>query len=281
MNVLNWTMSSANFQQFMRTDQHFDVVVAEVCVCDALLGFGKHFDAPIIGTSAFGASKWTTDLVGSPNFASYVPHQTSLYSDRMTFWERMYNSLTFWFDDLAFALYYIPLQQRVMEQIFPNTTNWPTIDEIRRNVSLVLLNTHTTLGTARPYAPNMIEVGGMQINREYNPLTPTVQQFLDGAKHGAIYLSLGSNVLLSKLPDTQRNAILNAFGAYPKVRLLIKCDDQVVVPSHAAADVLVEPWFSQEAVLAHPNVRVFATHGGLLSTTGKYGQHLLASNFVE
>lgn len=270
LNMLNWTISSENFQKFIKTDQQFDVIVIEVVLCDALLGFGQHFNAPIVATSAFGASKWTTDLVGSPNFASYVPHQTALYTDRMTFWQRMYNSLTFWFEDIAHPLYYTPIQHKIMKEIFPNTTNWPSLDEIRRNVSLVLLNTHTSIGTARPYAPNMIEVGGMQINREYDPLTPKIQQFLDEADDGAIFVSLGSNVLLSKLPEKEKNAILNGFRAYPKVRLLIKCDDPLVVPSHDVSDVLVEPWFSQEAVLAHPNIKVFVTHGGLLSTTGKY-----------
>lgn len=268
--ILNWTITSENFQRFLKTDQHFDVIVAEIVMCDALLGFGQHFNAPIIGTSAFGASKWTTDLVGSPNFASYVPHQTALYSDRMTFWERMYNSMTFWFEDIVYSLYYLPRQQQKMEDIFPNTTNWPTLNEIRQNVSLVLLNTHTTLGTARPYAPNMIEVGGMQINREYNPLPPKMKAFLDGAKHGAIFVSLGSNVLISKLPDKEKAAILNAFADYPKVRILIKCDDPLVLPSHKPSDVLVDAWYPQEAVLAHPNLKGFVTHGGLLSTTGKY-----------
>lgn len=269
LTTLEMVITSENFQKFLATDQHFDVVVIEMCLCDALLGLGKHFNAPIIATSAFGASKWTTDLVGTPNFASYIPHHMSTYSDRMTFWQRMHNTLTIWFEELAFKMYFIPIQQRMLERIFPHATNWPTIDAIRRSVALVLLDTHVTFAPTRPYTPNMIEVGGMHINQEHESLSPKVRKFLDEATNGAIVLSLGSNVLLSKLPEVEREAILNAFSAYPKIRFLIKCDDPVVIPSHAEADVLVEPWLTQKAVLAHPNVRVFITHAGLLSVMGE------------
>lgn len=267
-NMTEWTISSRNLQNFMKTKQHFDVVVVEVCADEALLAFGNYFNAPVVGISAFGASKWTTDLVGSPNFASYVPFTLNSYTDRMTFWQRMYNSLSFWFEDLTFSFYYLPKQQEMMEKLFPEAKNWPSIEEIRRNVSLVLLNTHTTLGTPRPYAPNMIEVGGMQIQPE-DPLPSKIQIFLDEAFDGAIFVSLGSNVLIDKLPEHQINAIVNAFKPFPKVRILIKSDKHVVIPSHNASDVLIEPWFSQQSILAHKNIKLFMTHGGHLSTTGK------------
>lgn len=267
--LTNCTFSSKNFQQFLKNKQHFDVVVVESCLQDALFGLSHHFNAPLIVTSAFGATKWTTDLVGAPNFASYIPHLNNHYSDHMTFWQRMYNSLMFWFEDIAMPLYFTAKQQKIMEESFDNAEQWPSLEEIRRNVSLVLLNSHVTYGTVRPYTPNMIEVGGMQIKQSVDRLPPKIQTFLDEAADGAIYCSLGSNVLLTKLPEDQRNAILNAFAAYPKLRILVKSDEEVTIPSHNQADVLVEPWFSQQSILAHKNVKLFVTHGGLLSTTGK------------
>lgn len=157
----------------------------------------------------------------------------------------------------------------MMEKLFPDAKNWPSLEEIRRNVSLVLLNTHVTIGTPRPYGPNMIEVGGMQIQKEIAPLPKKIEIFLDDAKDGAIFVSLGSNVLINKLPtDHQLNAIVNAFRPYPNYRILIKSEENIVIPSHKESDVIVEPWFDQQSILAHKNIKLFITHGGLLSTTG-------------
>ncbi|XP_031634155.1 UDP-glucuronosyltransferase 2B15-like isoform X2 [Contarinia nasturtii] len=263
----NITFSSANFQKFLRTEQHFDVIVIESCLQDALYALSQHFQAPLIVTTASGATKFSTDLVGSPNFPSYIPHIYTHYTDRMTFWQRIYNSLSFWFEDLTFPIYFAPKQQEIMEKSFTNAKNWPSLEEIKRNVSLVLLNTHVTYGTPRPYPQNMIEVGGIQIKSDVDPLPVKIQQFLDEAKDGVIYLSLGSNVLLTKLSKHQIDAILNGFSAYPSTRLLIKSDKHLIIPSHKQSDVLVEPWFPQQSILAHKSVTIFISHGGILSTS--------------
>lgn len=269
MEMWNWTVSSKNFQDFLKIEQSFDAIVVENLLSDALLGLGQHYNAPVIALSAFGAAKYTTDLVGTPNFASYVPFTSNHYTDRMNFWQRMYNSLSFWFEDITMPYYFISKQQEAMEKLFPEAKNWPSLEEIRRNVSLVLLNTHTTIGTPRPYAPNMIEVGGMQIHKEITPLPLKIQKFLDEAKNGAIFVSLGSQVLLHRLPKEKLNAIASAFTAYPNYRILIKNDEHIAIPSHKQSDVLVQPWFDQQSILAHENIKLFVSHGGLLSTTGK------------
>lgn len=70
--------------------------------------------------------------------------------------------------------------------------------ELKRYVSLVLLNTHVTLGSPRPYAQNMIEVDGMHkhIDRDVKPSPANFQKFSNDAKDSATFFSLGSNVQL-------------------------------------------------------------------------------------
>jgi len=45
-----------------------------------------------------------------------------------------------------------------------------SFNEALNNVSLILLNTHFSSGMVRPYVPNMIEVGGIQVKPEASPL---------------------------------------------------------------------------------------------------------------
>lgn len=74
INISNFTLTHPKTKAFLETDHEFDVIILEIFLTEPLLGFAKRFNAPIIGFSTFGASKWTTDLVGSPSPLSYVPH---------------------------------------------------------------------------------------------------------------------------------------------------------------------------------------------------------------
>lgn len=260
--LVNWTMHSENFKQLLRSDEQFDVVIVEIFGSDALIGLGHHFNAPVIGLSGFGASKWTSDLVGTPIIPSFVPYPFNGFSDRMSFLQRLYNSASYWFEDIVMPLIYTPNQQKMLEKIFPNATNMPSLDDLKRNISLVLINTHVTMGTPQPYAPNMIEIGGAHINRIVEPLEPEIKKFLDEAEHGVIYIAFGTNVQFSKLPADKKNAIANAFSEYPHIRIVIKSEEYFSIPSHHPKDVLVRSWFAQQSILAHPKVKLFITHGG-------------------
>lgn len=72
--ISNFTLMHPKMKKFLETDQDFDVIVLEIFLDEPLLGLAHKFNAPIVGFSTFGASKWTTDLVGSPSPLSYVPH---------------------------------------------------------------------------------------------------------------------------------------------------------------------------------------------------------------
>lgn len=72
--ISNFTLNHPKTKKFIASEQEFDVIILEIFLDEPLLGFAHKFNAPVIGFSTFGASKWTTDLVGSPSPLSYVPH---------------------------------------------------------------------------------------------------------------------------------------------------------------------------------------------------------------
>lgn len=263
---INYTRSairSKNLQNFLREDRHYDVVIAEVFVGDAMMALGHYFNAPVIGFSTTAPSKWSSDLVGLSHFSSHVPNLYCGYSDKMNFWQRIYNSLAYWYEDIATELYYRPKQQKLLEQLWPNKTDVPTMNEILRNVSLVFVNSQVAYASPQPMAPNLIEIGGIHINKSDKIYTEEVQRFLDEAKDGAIFFSLGSNVKLSSMDDKVKTIIANSFAEFPNVRILLKNEEDFVIPSHKPADVLVKSWFNQHEILSHPNLRLFITHGGI------------------
>ncbi|KDQ65273.1 UDP-glucuronosyltransferase 2B23, partial [Zootermopsis nevadensis] len=89
-----------------------------------------------------------------------------------------------------------------------------------------------------------------------------LQEFLDGAAKGAVYFSLGSNVRSETMSPEKRRVFLSAFADVPQ-RVLWKweANDTSDVPDN----VKLAKWLPQQDVLAHPNVRLFITQGGLQS----------------
>lgn len=249
-------------QALLKENRTFDAVICEVFMNEAHFGFAEAFRAPLIGLSPFGACHWTTDLVGTPTPLSYVPDVLLQFNDHMDFTQRAIN-LAF----TAFRLVYqswvhLPQQEQLYRKYFPN--NKQNFYHMRKNTALVLLNNHVSLGFPRPYAPNMIEVGGLQIERKRQPLPKDLDEFIKGAKYGVIYFSMGSNLKSSAFPKEKLQAFIDSFARL-KQRVLWKFEDTDFPDK--PDNVYISDWFPQNDVLGHVNVLLFITHGGLLSTT--------------
>ncbi|XP_053688373.1 UDP-glycosyltransferase UGT5-like [Sabethes cyaneus] len=254
-------MQHPNVVNLLKSDEKFDVVILESFIAEQFYGFAQHFDAHLITFSAFGNSLWTNGLVGSPHPTSHLGHFLLSYTDRMTFWERFVNAAFTAFDRFFYSWVYLPNQKKYYDLAFPNAKQ--SFEQQMKNVSLVFLNQHFTLSSPRPYPPNMIEVGGIQIE-DPKPLPKDLQTYLDEAKEGVVYFCMGSNIQSKDLPAEKRDAFLKAFGKL-KQRVLWKFEDENL--PNKPANLKITSWVPQNDVLAHPNVKLFITHGGNLGTT--------------
>ncbi|XP_058980270.1 LOW QUALITY PROTEIN: UDP-glucosyltransferase 2-like [Musca domestica] len=115
-----------------------------------------------------------------------------------------------------------------------------------------------------PLCPNMIEVGGLHIKQKPDPLEEDLQKFLDNSPEGVIYFSMGSNVKSKDLPPQTLKDILSTFAEL-KIKVLWKFELEEL--PNKPANVVIRKWFNQPSILAHPNVKLFISHGGYLSTT--------------
>uniref|UniRef100_A0A8D8GSP1 2-hydroxyacylsphingosine 1-beta-galactosyltransferase n=1 Tax=Culex pipiens TaxID=7175 RepID=A0A8D8GSP1_CULPI len=152
-----------NVVTLLNSNEKFDLVIVESFLTESLYGFAQHFDAPLVTYSTFGNSMWTNDLVGTPAPPSHVAHFLLSYADRMTFWERLVNTAVTILDRVVFEWYYLPKQKRFYEAGFPDARI--SFEDQMRNVSLVFLNQHFSVSSPRPYTPNMVEVGGIQVEK--------------------------------------------------------------------------------------------------------------------
>ncbi|XP_022836581.1 UDP-glucuronosyltransferase 2B15-like [Spodoptera litura] len=90
-----------------------------------------------------------------------------------------------------------------------------------------------------------------------------LKKIMDNAKHGVVYFSMGSNLKSKDMPEELKKSLLQMFGTL-KQTVLWKFEEKM---DNLPSNVHILDWAPQQAILSHPNLAVFITHGGLLSTT--------------
>lgn len=110
----------------------------------------------------------------------------------------------------------------------------------------------------------MIEIGGIHVEPA-KPVEPDdVREFLDSADEGVILFTMGSILNGTNWPIDKRDAFVRAFGKLGQ-KVLWKYENDTI-PNNPG-NIMVKSWLPQRDILAHPNIRAFITHGGLLGAT--------------
>ncbi|KAH8312485.1 hypothetical protein KR044_011015 [Drosophila immigrans] len=249
-------------KQLLESKETFDLVILETVQNDALFGLAQHFKALTIGISSYGTDQHIDELMGNISPLSYNPLLLSSRTEHMNYEQRLRNIWEASIGWLHKRLVHMPGQQKLYKQYFPQASQ--TLEQVLDNFSLMLLGQHFSLSYPRPYLPNMIEVGGLHLKQqEAKPLPDEIAKFVENAEHGVIYFSMGSNIRSSDLPAATRKVLLQTFGSL-KQRVLWKFELEQL--EDKPENVLISKWFPQPDILAHLNVKLFITHGGLLST---------------
>ncbi|CAD7000181.1 unnamed protein product [Ceratitis capitata] len=182
----------------------------------------------------------------------------------MSFTQRAYNTYLSLYDAVMRRWYYMPKMQEMAERHFSGLIEGPLphVRQLEKNISLMLINSHRSLDVPRPSMPGLINVGGIHIKTP-KPLPQDLQNYLDNSTHGVVYFSLGSYMKSIDMPKEKINLILSAFSQL-KQDVLWKFENSSV--GHLPPNVKIQSWLPQNDILAHPNVKVFITHGGIFGT---------------
>ncbi|XP_058832649.1 UDP-glycosyltransferase UGT5-like isoform X2 [Topomyia yanbarensis] len=253
-----------NVKNFTLNDHSkFDLILAEQFYQEAYLMFAHKYQAPIVTIGTFGFAQYMGPMMGMMNMWSHVPHEFLPYTDKMTLTQRTYNSMVSLYELLLRAVYYMPKQEAMARENFAHLEGpLPKIADLERQVSVILLNSHTPLTSTRAKVPGLVQVGGLHIKKP-KTLPNDLRKFLDEAKDGAIYFSLGTNLRSADMPQDKLDSILNVFRSM-KQRVVWKYEDESI--RNLPSNVMIKSWLPQSDILAHRNVKVFITHGGLLGT---------------
>ncbi|KAH8363145.1 hypothetical protein KR084_005935, partial [Drosophila pseudotakahashii] len=243
---------------------HFDLVIMDLWRIDALCGLAAQFEAPIIGMAPYGTDWKIDELVGNVSPMSYLQSPSPQFHALDTYGGRLSHFVERAIAWINYKWRHAKKQRELYRKYFPGIAKEKDLSETSQNFALVLVNQHFTLAPPRPYVPNMIEVGGLHVDQNPKALPTELEDFIQGAgESGVIYFSLGTNVKSKSLSEDRRRVLLETFAGLPQ-RVLWKFEDEQLPGK--PSNVYVSKWFPQQDVLAHPKVKLFITHGGLLST---------------
>ncbi|CAH0564766.1 unnamed protein product [Brassicogethes aeneus] len=243
--------------ELIRSQEKFDVIIVENFMIYAFIGLGHHFKAPVILLTPGPTTYLCNFFVGNPTPSAYIPNIASRLSSDMSLIERIKNVYYDTLGEYLIHQYVIPKHNEIMQEHLPGT---PNLSEITLNVSLILTSSHVSINTPAPTVPAVKEIGGYHVGKP-KQLPSDLQDFLDNAKEGVVLFSLGSNLKSSDLPDHMKNAILKTFSII-KQKVLWKFEEDI---PKKPENVKIMNWLPQNSVLAHPNTKLFISHGGLLS----------------
>ncbi|KAH8346553.1 hypothetical protein KR084_004194 [Drosophila pseudotakahashii] len=250
-------------KDLLASGESFDLVVMETVQTEALFGLAQHFGAQTIGISSYGTDIHIDELMGNISPLSYNPMLLSSRTERMGFEHRLRNVWEASIMWLHKRIVHLPTQRDLYAKYFPTARK--SLEDVLDSFSLMLLGQHFSLSYPRPYLPNMIEVGGLHLQqqRKVKPLPKELAEFVEQSAEGIIYFSMGSNIKSADLPPATRKVLMETFASLPQ-RVLWKFEDDQL--PEKPSNVFISKWFPQPDILAHPNVKLFITHGGLLST---------------
>lgn len=152
-------------QYFIKNEnEKFDLIFVEAFDSDCYLGFVERFKAPYILYSAMALPIWLSDWIYNPGEVAYVPDHMCRLSGRLEFLQRVENVLC---QTVLRGFYWFINQRRsvgIVNKYFG--TDLEDLDAVKKNVSMIFLNSFHCVNGVRPYLPNVVELGGIHMKPE-------------------------------------------------------------------------------------------------------------------
>nr|XP_018901673.1 PREDICTED: UDP-glucuronosyltransferase 2B18-like [Bemisia tabaci] len=240
----------------------FDVAIVEEWIMPFTYTMARLLDeaVPIVSMSSLNTAN-AEHYLGSISSA-----HASLFTfgtDKMDLKERIQNWISYLYGSYTQESVFGNTARRFFRETYGSEIE-SLVDRCWTDISLLMLTSNPLYFYPRALGPNIVQVGPLHL-RPPSELPKILKDWLDGAEKGVIYFSLGSFFKTTYLSDDARNNFLRFFKELPSgYRVLWKWEEDGQIPGQSD-NILTQKWMPQDSVLAHPNLKVFITRGGLQS----------------
>ncbi|CAG5058818.1 unnamed protein product [Parnassius apollo] len=255
-------LDSNILEEFIKARGDYHLILVEHFTSDCMLGIVHNYGLPSVGLMSCALLPWSFSRVGAPDNPSFVPGMTLPLSDQMTFAQRIENTFFLYFYLIWYEVMIRWEEQKILEAKLGRKL--PPLEEIGKNTSVILVNTHHSWNGIRVFPPSVVEIGGIHLHKKsVQELPPELENWVTNARSGFILFSLGSLIRASSMTKKHFDVILSVFAKLPQ-RVIWKWETEI---SNLPDNVRVLKWLPQHDLLYHNNCMAFITHGGMLSLT--------------
>lgn len=156
--ILDKIYTHPEFQEAV-LDTKYDLIFLNLYFGQAFFGLVHKIGCPFILLHTYPAANYYLKDLGMYMPPSHVPFPTFDLTDRMTFLERVQNYVVDWGVYFQVEYNHIPAFESIYRKHLG--ADLPSVREIHRNASLVMMNTHFLTNHHRPLMPDVVEIGGL------------------------------------------------------------------------------------------------------------------------
>ncbi|XP_047534233.1 UDP-glucosyltransferase 2-like [Vanessa atalanta] len=253
-------LANKDVQKLVKDRPRFDVIVVEQFNSDCALGIAYKLQAPVVGIMSHILMPWHYNRFGIPSNPSFVPFHFLEGGTKPTLMQKVERTVL----DVYFKTMFYVFSQRSNEQTLAKYfDDVPPLENLAREIKFLLIYHNFILTGSRLFPANVIEVGGYHV-KETKPLTGELLKFMEEAEHGVVYISFGSVVKSSTMPEDKVKAVLEAIAELPQ-RFIWKWENQNMLLEKNK--LYTSNWLPQVDILGNPKTLAFLSHAGMGSTT--------------
>lgn len=163
MDNCNMHLPSKQLKTFLEENQQYDVAIIESFNTDCFYPIVYKLKVPFITISSSILMPWNYEHLGNPNNPAYMPQHFLHFTDQMTFWQRVENTLAIAYTKAIYKFLMTPFADDVVAKVFGQDVPRPA--DIVKNASLMFINTHVSISGSKPLVPGIIEIGGVHVKK--------------------------------------------------------------------------------------------------------------------
>ncbi|KAH8350609.1 hypothetical protein KR067_011689 [Drosophila pandora] len=241
----------------------YDLLLTEYFNSDCQLALAKLLELPIIGLSTCALMPYYYDRIDLPDTPSFIQSEFVGFAGSLKWHERLVNFIQAKMLKLLYKYHSNAADNALIKKYLGVEID--TEEVARQQTAFIFGNQHYSLMGSRPQSLQFVEVGGVHITKKAEKELPeSIAKFLNESER-VLFISWGSMVRASSIDEDKLDAIIKVLTEQDlKVIWKWEADE---TPKVDASKFLFIKWAPQLALLCHPKVKLFWSHGGLLGTT--------------